>query len=239
MMKIGSTGKVLPGRKLMINDDGEVMVNAGNAMTFAGYYKNREATEQATSDGWYLTGDSGYLDDEDYFFFLDRLSEMMMLNDGTRFSATYIESELRCSRYIADVMAVGQGREFVSALIQIDLKNVGQWAETNHIAYNTFVDLSQKDSVYGLVLDEIKKVNLRIPQRSRIKAFCNLHKEFDADEAEMTRTRKLKRSPLISKYKNIIDAIYGGKESVDVYTEVKYRDGRTGQVNAKVKIKSV
>ncbi|PIQ45161.1 MAG: long-chain fatty acid--CoA ligase, partial [Deltaproteobacteria bacterium CG12_big_fil_rev_8_21_14_0_65_43_10] len=194
--KPGSVGKALPGRTLKISDDGEVLIGADDAMMFSGYYKNEEATKETVRDGWYHTGDAGYIDDEGYFFFMDRISEMMALNDGTKFSATYIESELRCSRYIADAMVVGHERDFVSALIQIDLKNVGNWAENNRIPYNTFVDLTQKEGVYELILDEVRKTNTRIPKRSRIASSVNLHKEFDADEAEMTRTRKLKRAPL-------------------------------------------
>jgi len=237
VMKLGSTGKVFPGRQVNITSDGEVLVEATNAMMFRGYYKNEEATKKALRDGWYHTGDASYIDEEGYFFFMDRLSEMMSLQNGTKFSATYIESELRCSRYIADSMVVGDGRDFVSAMIQIDPKNVGQWAELNHIVYNTFVDLSEKESVYDLILEEIKNVNRRIPERSRIKAFVNLHKEFDADEAEMTRTRKLRRAPLEIKYQEIIKGIYGMQDSIPVHTEVKYRDGRTGSVNATVRVK--
>jgi len=234
--KQGSTGKILPGRTVKISEEGEVWVKADDAMMFSGYYKNDEATEKALQDGWYHTGDAGYIDPEGYFFFMDRISEMMSLADGTKFSATYIESELRCSRYIADVMIVGHEREYVGALVQIDLKNVGQWAENHRIAYNTFVDLSQKEGVYDLIRQEIEKTNTRIPERSRVRFFVNLHKEFDADEAEMTRTRKLKRAPLEAKYQEIIEGIYGGKEVIPVHTEVKYRDGRTGFVDAKVRV---
>ena len=237
--KPGSVGKVLPGRKVKITDDGEVLIGADNAMMFSGYYKNDKATNETVYNGWYHTGDAGYIDEEGYFFFMDRISEMMALNDGTKFSATYIESELRCSRYIADAMVIGHEKDFVSALIQIDLKNVGNWAENERIAYNTFVDLSQKEGVYDLILDEIRKTNARVPEKSRITSFVNLHKEFDADEAEMTRTRKLKRAPLEAKYQEIIDAVYANRESIDVHTEVKYRDGRVGAVRANVRVMKV
>jgi long-chain acyl-CoA synthetase len=237
-LKIGSCGKVLPGREVRIEEkDNHVLVRANNAMMFSGYYKNEAATKKAIREGWYYTGDAGYLDDEGYFFFMDRVSEMMSLSDGSKFSATYIESELRASRYIADAMVVGQGRDFVGALIQIDFKNVGQWAEANHISYNIFIDLSQKEPVYDLIAKEIRTINKRIPPHSQIRAFANLHKEFDADEAEMTRTRKLRRAPLTEKYRPIIDAIYDGRDFVTVTTEVKYRDGRRGMVEAQVKIR--
>jgi long-chain acyl-CoA synthetase len=238
-MKLGSAGKILPGRDVKISEKGEVLIKTSNGMMFRGYFNNEEATRKSFAGEWYQTGDAGYIDEEGYFFFMDRLSEMMALKNGTKFSATYIESELRCSRYIADALVVGQGRDYVSALIQIDLKNVGQWAELNHIAYNTFVDLAQKQPVYDLIAAEIRSANERIPEESRIKAFANLHKEFDPDEAEMTRTRKLKRAPLEGKYQEIIDGIYGKKEEIEVHTEVKYRDGRMGSVEATVKVKEL
>jgi long-chain acyl-CoA synthetase len=236
-VKMGSCGKVLPGRDVKIEGkEDEVLVRADNAMMFSGYYKNEDATGKALSEGWYRTGDAAFIDADGFFFFMDRISEMMSLKDGTKFSATYIESELRCSPYIADVMVVGQDNDFVAALIQIDPKNVGQWAEAKHIAYNTFVDLSQKDLVYDLIAKEIKAINQRIPDHSRIRAFANLHKEFDADEAEMTRTRKLRRAPLMEKYGEIICGLYGRLDMVPVNTEVKYRDGRRGVIQAEVKI---
>lgn len=237
-VKRGSCGMVLPGRTVIITDkEDEILVKADNAMMFSGYYNNAEATEKTVKDGWYCTGDAGYIDEEGHFFFMDRISEMMSLQDGTKFSPTYIESELRCSRYIADVMVVGQEQGYVAALIQIDLKNVGQWAESNHIVYNTFVDLSQKEPVYELIAGEISVINQRIPEHSRLKAFANLHKEFDADEAEMTRTRKLRRAPLFEKYREIIEGIYGDRDIVSIFTEVKYRDGRRGSVKAEVNVR--
>ena len=239
-IKRGSCGKVLPGRQVKITQpDNEVLINADDTMVFSGYYNNPEATKKAMPDGWYHTGDAAYIDDDGHFFFMDRISEMMALSDGFKFSATYIESELRCSQYIADVMVVGQDKDFVAALIQIDLKNVGQWAETNHIAYNTFVDLARKEQVYDLITSELKIINSRIPERSRLKAFANLHKEFDADEAEMTRTRKLRRAPLFEKYGDIINGIYTGADVVSVQTPVKYRDGRTGSVKAEVRVRKI
>lgn len=239
-IKRGSSGKVLPGREVRITGkEQEVLVKGDDAMMFSGYFRNPEATKKTMPDGWYHTGDAGYIDDDGHFFFMDRISEMMELNDGTKFSPTYMESEMRCSQYIADVMVVGQEKEFVAALIQIDLKNVGQWAESNHIAYNTFVDLAQKPQVYDLIHEELKVINTRIPEKSRIKAFVDLHKEFDADEAEMTRTRKLRRAPLFEKYGDIIKGIYDGLDVIAVHTEVKYRDGRKGSVRADVKVRRI
>jgi len=239
-LKRGASGKGVDGRDFKITGkDNELLVKVDNAFAFKGYYKNEKATKEAIVDGWYHTGDAAYVDEDGHFFFMDRISEMMALTDGFKFSPTYMESEMRCSQYIADVMVVGKDRDFIAALIQIDLKNVGIWAEAHHIAYNTFVDLGQKEQVYDLITNELQIINSRIPERSRIKAFVNMHKEFDADEAEMTRTAKLRRAPLFLKYADIIDGIYSGVSQIAVSTDVKYRDGRKGTIKAEIKVKRI
>lgn len=238
-MKQGSAGKVLPNRKVKISEEGEILLEV-NPVLFSGYYKNPEGTAEIIRDGWFHTGDSGYIDDEGYLFFIDRISELSVLSNGPKFSPTYIEAKLRFSRYIKDVMVVGTGREYVVALIDIDLGNCGRWAEKRRIPYTTRVDLSQKKEVYDLVQGEIERVNNTIPEHSRIKGFVNLHKEFDPDEAELTRTRKLKRGILEKKYKDIIEAIYSpGVNEIEIQAEVKYRDGRTGLVATNLGIAAI
>jgi long-chain acyl-CoA synthetase len=142
--------------------------------------------------------------------------------------------------FIKDVFIVGLERDHVSALIDIDLSNCGKWAEKKHIAYTTRVDLSQKQEICDLIQGEIETVNRMAPEHSRVKRFVNLHKEFDPDEAEMTRTRKLKRNVLEDKYKDIVDAIYTpGAKEIKVRTEVKYRDGRKGTIDTELKINTI
>jgi long-chain acyl-CoA synthetase len=238
-MKIGSTGKVLSSREVKITAEGEIVVK-NDESTFSGYYKSSEATAEKLRDGWTYTGDSGYLDEEGYLFFIGRMSELSELSNGAKFSPIYIEAKLRFSPYIKDVMAFGTGKEYVIALIVIDLKNCGRWAEKNRIPYNTLVDLSQKPQIYELIQGEIRKANETMPEQSRVKKIINLHKEFDPDEAELTRTRKLKRNVLEQRFSDILDAIYSpGKREVKVQTEVKYRDGRTGVITTNLKISSV
>jgi len=234
-MRYGSSGLLLD-RGLKISDDGEILVKADELM-FSGYYQRPEATEEKIQDGWMSTGDSGYVDDDGYLFFIDRMDDLSALANGSKFSPTYIEANLRFSTYIKDVMVVGTDREHVSALVDIDLGNCGKFAEQNRIVYTTRVDLSQKKEIYDLIKGEIEKTNKAAPEHSRVKKFVNLHKEFDPDEAEMTRTRKLKRNVLEDKYKDIIQAIYSpGVEQFKVETEVKYRDGRKGIITTELSI---
>lgn len=237
-MRYGSSGKLLD-RGLKISEEGEILLRADHLM-FSGYYQRPEATEEKIHDGWMSTGDSGYVDDDGYLFFIDRIDDLSALADGSKFSPTYIEANLRFSMYIKDVMVVGMGQDHVAALVDIDLGNCGQYAEKHRISYTTRVDLSQKPEIYELIKEEIQKVNKTAPEHSRVKKFINLHKEFDPDEAEMTRTRKLKRNVLEDKYKDIIQAIYSpGVEQFKVETEVKYRDGRKGIITTELSITEV
>ena len=165
---------------------------------------------------------------------------ILRLPDGTRFSPQHIEVRLRFSPYVKDVMVLGaHPREFVSALVVIDGDTVGKWAERERIPYTTYVDLSQRPEVRGLVCGEIERVNRGLPDVARIRRVVVLHKEFDADEAELTRTRKLRRSLLEERYRELLDAIYGGADRVTVSAAVVYRDGRRGVVAANVFIDDV
>jgi long-chain acyl-CoA synthetase len=162
---------------------------------------------------------------------------MIKLSSGEKFSPQFIEGRLKFSPYIRDVMAIGgEDKEFVSALISIDFQNVGRWAEKVGITYTTFVDLSQKAEVYNLVQEDIERVNNTLPEVARVKRFVLLHKEFDADEAEMTRTRKLRRGFLLDRYQEVIDAIYSSEDSIKVSAVVQYQDGREGVIETAVRI---
>ncbi|MFC1822376.1 AMP-binding protein [Thermodesulfobacteriota bacterium] len=238
-MKMGSTGKLLSNREVKFTDGGEILIKSDKSI-FSGYYNNPAATEERLINGWVHTGDAAYLDEDGYLFFIDRISELSELENGNKFSPTSMEANIRFSPYIKDVMIFGTGKEYVVSLIVIDLGNCGKWAEKRHIPYNTFVDLSQKPEIYDLVEAEIQKINKTLPEYSRIKKFVNLHKEFDPDEAELTRTRKLKRDILEQKYQEILNSIYSHEiTEMKVETEVKYRDGRTGMIKTKLRISSI
>ncbi|MDX1688123.1 MAG: AMP-binding protein [Candidatus Promineifilaceae bacterium] len=239
-IKFASVGKPVPGVEVQISEEGEILI-AGPTV-FQGYYKNPEKTEEALwvdEDGrrWFCTGDAGYIDDDGHLIYLDRLDDMITLASGERFSPQFIEGRLKFSPYIKDVMAIGgEEWEFVTALVIIDFDNVGNWAERNRIAYTTFVDLSQKPEVYELVGDAVATVNENLPPAARVRRFVLMHKEFDADEAEMTRSRKLRRGVLYDRYGNIIEAMYGDAERVRVEAPVSYQDGTEGVIETDLRL---
>jgi long-chain acyl-CoA synthetase len=238
-IKLASVGTPPPGVEVLIADNNEIWVRSRSV--FKGYYKSPEKTAEAIdADGWFHTGDAGYIDEDNHLYYLDRVRDMIELANGELFSPQYIEIRLKFSQYIQDVMAVGGfDMSFVSAIIIIDFDNVARWAEKNRIAFTTFVDLSQRPEVYALIKQDVERVNETLPPPARVKKFVILHKTFDADEAELTRTRKLKRRVLEQKYGEMLDAMYSDRESVTVRAEVKYRDGRTGVVETAVTVCTV
>ncbi len=239
-VKFESVGTPIPDVQVRISDDGELLVGGPNI--FMGYFKNEEATAKALSvdeEGtrWFHTGDAGYVDEHGHVIYLDRMKDMIALRSGEKYSPQYIEGRLKFSPYIKDVMSVGGGDfEYVTALIAIDFENVGRWAEKNRLAYTTYVDLSQKPEVYELIRKDVERVNQTLPAAARVARFVLLHKEFDADEAEMTRTRKLRRGFLLDRYQDIVESLYRGDPSVRVSAKVSYRDGRESLVETDVRI---
>lgn len=234
-IKFETVGSPPPGVQIQVASDGEILVKSPTV--FQGYYKNPEATASALTEGWFHTGDAGYLRDDGHLIYLDRVKDLLELATGDKFSPQYIEGRLKFSPYIKDVMVVGgQARAFVTAVINIDFANVGHWAEKKRLAYTTFVDLSQKPEVYDLIKQDVVRVNETLPPPARVKSFVLLHKEFDPDEGDLTRTRKLRRNVMEDRYRDLIEAMYGGKDEVRVSAAVKYRDGRTGTVETAVRV---
>jgi long-chain acyl-CoA synthetase len=229
-----------PGMEIKIAEDGEILVKGPTVAR--GYYKNPEATERAffvDQDGqrWYRTGDAGHMGSGGHLIYLDRMKEMLTLSSGEKYSPQYIEGRLKFSPYVHNVMSIGgEDSPFVAALINIDFDNVGRWAERQGLAYTTFVDLSQKPEVYALIQQDVEGVNRTLPPAARVHKFVLLHKEFDADEGELTRTRKLRRATLSQRYGDMIGAMYGGGDRVQVQAAVKYRDGREGVIETTVRI---
>jgi long-chain acyl-CoA synthetase len=207
---------------------------------FTQYHNDPEKTRQAFQGSWFLTGDAVHVREDGHIIFLDRLKEMGELATGVKYAPQYIEGRLRFSPYIKDAMVIGgTDKQFVSAIVNIDFTMVGKWAESNHIPYTTFVDLSQKKEVADLVQKDMVRVNGYMPEGARVKKFVLLHKEFDPDEAELTRTRKLRRSFMEDRYKDLIEAVYSDKEHVVVEAPVTYRDGRKGSVTTHINIRTV
>ena len=241
-IKFASVGQPAPSIEIRISEEGEIQI-AGPTV-FEGYYKNPEATEDSllVENGrrWFRTGDAGHIDEAGHVIYLDRVKDMITLANGEKFSPQFIEGRLKFNPYVRDVMAIGEeSRDFVVALITVDFENVGRWAEKRALGYTTYLDLSQKDEVYKLIYKAVEEVNENLPPAGRVRRFVLMHKEFDADEAEMTRTRKLRRGFLTARYGDIIEAMYNGDEDVNVRAQVVYQDGREGFIETKVRIKSL
>ncbi|MFC1964456.1 AMP-dependent synthetase/ligase [Chloroflexota bacterium] len=233
-----SVGRPAIGTEVRITDDGELLVRSD--CMFNGYHKDSQKTATALIDGWCHTGDAVHIDDDGHLIFMDRLEHMGVLSSGIKYAPQYIEGRLRFSPYIKDAMVIGgKDKEFVSAILNIDFTMVGKWAERNRIPYTTFVDLSQKKKVADLVQKDLVRVNSYLPEQSRVGRFVLMHKEFDPDEAELTRTRKLRREFMEERYKDLIDAMYSDRDSIDIIAPVTYRDGRKGTVTTSIKVRSI
>ena len=233
-----SVGRPALGTEVRITDAGELLVKSDSM--FSGYYKDAEKTAAILRDDWCHTGDAVNINEKGHLIFLDRLEHMGELSSGIKYAPQYIEGRLRFSPYIKDAMVIGgKDKDFVSAIINIDFSMVGKWAERNHLPYTTFVDLSQKAEVADLVQRDLVRVNSYLPEQSRVRKFVLMHKEFDPDEAELTRTRKLRREFMEARYKDLIKGIYDDSKEIKVEAAVTYRDGRKGIVTTGIKIRSV
>jgi long-chain acyl-CoA synthetase len=237
-IKFESVGRPALGTSLRITKEGELLVTSD--CMFTGYHKNPEKTAVTLIDGWCHTGDAVNINEQGHLIFMDRLEHMGMLKSGAKYAPQYIEGRLRFSPYIKDAMVIGgKDKEYVSAIINIDFAMVGKWAERHRIPFTTFVDLSQKKEVADLVRQDLERVNGYLPEPSRVRKFVLLHKEFDPDEAELTRTRKLRREFMEQRYKDLISALYGGRDKVEVQAPVTYRDGRKGVVTTGIQVRSL
>jgi long-chain acyl-CoA synthetase len=237
-IRFESVGRPALGTEVRITDGGELLVRS-NCM-FDGYYQDQAKTDQTLVNGWCRTGDAVNIDEQGHLIFMDRLEHMGELSSGVKYAPQYIEGRLRFSPYIKDAMVIGgKDKDFVSAIINIDFAMVGKWAERSRLPYTTFVDLSQKKEVADLVRKDLLRVNSYLPESARVSRFVLLHKEFDPDEAELTRTRKLRRDFMQQRYKELIQAMYKEGEEVKVEAPVTYRDGRKGVVTTSIKVRTV
>jgi long-chain acyl-CoA synthetase len=234
----GTVGSVNPGVEVKFGDQGEMVVR--HSGVFLGYYNDPEMTARVLSDGWVRTGDIGHMSDGEELVFVDRLEDVMTLPCGDVLVPQDIESRLKHSPYIKDAWVVaGQNCQFVSVVIIIDAENTGRWADERKTAYTTFGDLSQTPEVYELIGREISVVNQDLPESRRVEKYVNLHKEFDPDEHELTRNRKLRRGFLTKRFPDLIQALNGDQGSVDVEAEFTYQDGRTGKITTALKIATI
>jgi len=241
-VRLDTVGTPIPGVELKISPAGEVLYRSPGV--FQGYYKDPEATRQAVEDGWVRSGDAGFIDHAGHLRIVDRAKDVGRLADGTLFAPKYLENKLKFSPYVKEAVCIGAHRPHVTALINIDLTAVGNWAERRKIAYTSYTDLSQKPEVYDLIQREVERVNRsliedEVLRGARIRKFLILHKELDPDDEEITRTRKVRRGYIAQKYAALIEALYGDREHVAVEAKVTYEDGRTGTIRADVRIREV
>jgi long-chain acyl-CoA synthetase len=233
-----TVGRICPGMEVRIADNGEVLIRSPGL--FAGYYKQPDATKETrTDDGWYRTGDAGFLDPRGHLVIIDRAKDVGALADGTPFAPQFIENKLKFSPFIREAVAFGDGRSYVAALVAIDLATVGKWAERHGLAYTSFQDLSARSEVRALIGEEIRICNTTLPPSGRIRRFLLVNKEFDADDNEITRTRKIRRRFVAEKYAAAVSALYTEAEDVELTTEITYEDGRTGKLEVRLKIADV
>lgn len=232
-----SVGIPIPETELRIADSGEILLKS--PAVFSGYYKRPDQTAEALTDGWLHTGDAGYLDNNGHLIVIDRAKDVMTLADGTKFSPQFIENKLKFSPYVKEAVVFGGDWPFVTAMINIDMDNVGKWAEQRQLAYTTYMDLAQKPEVYALVRQQVERANADLPAAARIRRFLLLHKELDADDAELTRTRKVRRRYVAQRYEDIVAALYGPDDHLDVDTTITYQDGRTAQIKTRLKIETL
>jgi len=236
-IRLDTVGKPIPGVEFKISDSGELL-SRGDTI-FKGYYKNPEATEQALKDGWFHSGDAALMEEDGHIIIIDRMSDVMKLVDGGKFSPQLIENKLRFSPFIVDAVVIGQNRPFITAMIAIDMANVGKWAENNQLAYTTFTDLSQKKEVYDIIAVEVAKANETLPKVAKVNRFVLLYKELDADDDELTRTRKVRRKFVEERYRELIEGLYGDREEIPVEADIRYKDGKGFRMKTTVWIKQV
>jgi long-chain acyl-CoA synthetase len=235
-----TVGPPVEGVEIRVADNGEILVKSPGL--FTEYYRNPDATAEARSaDGWFHTGDAGYLDTDGQLKIIDRAKDVGKLANGALFAPKYIENKLKFFQHIKEAVAFGANRDDVCAFINIDLEAVGNWAERRGMPYAGYTDLASKDEVYQLIAECVEQVNADLAtdpklSASQISRFLILHKELDPDDDELTRTRKVRRGFIAQKYGVLVDALFEGKDHQYIETEVKFEDGRSGKISADLTI---
>jgi long-chain acyl-CoA synthetase len=237
-----SVGKPIPETEIRIHNPdpsgvGEII--ARSPALFQGYHKDPQGTSNTLKDGWLHSGDAGYLNETGHLVCIDRISDLMRLEDTTQFSPMYIENKLKFCPYIVEAVVLGHEKPYVTAMICIDFKHTGKWAEDRRIGYTTYTDLAAKPEVYDLIEREVVRVNSSLPDGARIKKFLLLYKELDADDEELTRTKKVRRKFINEKYTKEIAGLYSDLEALDIESVIRYQDGKTATLKTKLKVRTV
>ncbi len=233
-IKYDTVGTPIPETEIKITEEGEILTKSPSV--FIGYYKNDEATAKTLVDEWLYSGDRGFIDEDGHLVVFDRSKDVMTLNDGRPFSPQYLETRLKFSPFVQEVWAIGDNRDYVTAVMCIDYAVVGKWADDKKLNYTSYPELSQKPEVYDLVQKQIEEANKDLPGPAKINRFVNLYKVFDADDEELTRTSKLKRAFVGNRYKDIVDALYSDADIVHMDTTITYEDGREQRIKTDLHI---
>jgi long-chain acyl-CoA synthetase len=237
-----TVGPPMKGVEVRVLDSGEIVLRSPGL--FRAYYKNDDATREAKdAEGWFHTGDAGFFDAGGHLKIIDRAKDVGKLSDGTLFAPKYLENKLKFFPYIKEAVAFGHGRARATVMVNIDVQAVGDWAERRGIPYSGYTDLAAKPQVVGLVRECVEKVNADLARDpklcgSQIHRFVILHKELDADDGELTRTRKVRRGFIGEKYATIVDALYAEGDRCVVEAQVRFEDGRTGTIKAELHLNS-
>ncbi len=236
-VKPETVGKPLPGVEIMLDADQEVMVKSDSL--FSGYYRDFQTTEKAFHNGWLRTGDAGYLDQDGHLIIIGRKEDIIKNKSGQAFSPDFIETRLKFSPYVKEEVTFGESRPFITAMVNIDMENVGNWAEERLIPFTTYLDLSQQQAVEDLICNEIREINKQLPDLMKIRKFLLLYKLLDADDEELTRTGKVRRRFIYGLYLQLIESMYRDMTQVETKGKLRYRDGRVGEITTKVNILAV
>ncbi len=230
-----SVGVALPGVKVRISDEGEVLINCDGICK--GYYKLEETFKDELIDGYFRTGDAGFINEDNDLVIIDRVKDVMHTATGHLFSPQFIENKLKFSPFVKEAVVYGDNKEYITSMLNIDPMTVGKWAEDRGIGYTTYADLSQNEEVSKLILAEVNKVNQDLQAEEQIKRFVLLYKLLDADDEELTRTGKVRRGFISESYKDILDALYNpNTKQIRIIAEYNYQDGQTSSIETDVTI---
>ena len=230
-----TVGKPLPGVEVEISPAGEVLTKCAGVCH--GYFKREEEFEEELSDGFFRSGDAGYLNDDGDLVIIDRVSDVMHTDGGHMFSPQFIENKLKFSPFIKEAVVYGDDKPFITAMINVDPLTVGTWAEGKGLSYTTYADLSQNPEVSELILGEVREVNEDLQKEEKLERFVLLYKLLDADDEELTRTGKVRRGFVGDRYEKLLKALYNREQDeVSIRAEFKYQDGQTTTVETDVSI---
>lgn len=224
-VRFNTVGVPITGTEVRVAPDGEILLRSPSV--FVGYHRNAAATtETVDAEGWLRTGDAGYLDEDEHLVVIDRASDVLQAGDGTRFSSAFIENKIKFSPFVEEAVAVGTpDRAGITAIVTIDPTTVGSWAEHEHLSYTTYTDLAQRSEVYRLIAEEVYRANTDLSESIQVRRFVLLHKQFDPDDDEVTRTRKVRRSVIAERYAGVIEALESGADTARVTSTITYQDG--------------